>query len=91
MYHKFYHTKKKIDYNAYYNEQSPDFTIGFANKDIIYYVSYSDYKNIEKHKNDSFDYSKKTPVHEFVHHCNYLYTNVWNRPLCEGLVVYLSG
>lgn len=91
---KFYSTKKDFDYNAYYkvyNEQSPDFAIGFANKGIIYYVSYSDYKNIEKHKNDSFDYFKKTLVHEFVHHCNYLYTNIWNRPLCEGLAVYLSG
>ena len=73
----------------------PDYMIGCFNNNIIKIVSYNDYKNIARHKNDSFEYYKKTIVHEYVHFVNGLYRKMKNcsyteKYLSEGIACYLS-
>ena len=85
--------KEEFDriFTSIYNQPAYDFAIGFAKASNIYYISFNDLKNIPKHEKDTYEYYKKTIIHEFVHSCNYEFSSVWIRCLCEGLAVYLSG
>lgn len=102
MHYKIFPTKKELDefykqcHNIDKNENVPNWIVGFANERNIFMISYDDYKNVENHKNDSFDYYKKTFVHEFVHSVNRKYMKINNcdwtaRYLGEGIACYLSG
>ena len=85
--------KEEFDkiFTSIYNQPAYDFAIGFAKDNQIYYISFNELNNVPKHQNDTYEYYKKTIVHEFVHSCNQEFSDLWIRCLCEGLAVYLSG
>ncbi|MCI9434215.1 MAG: hypothetical protein HFI86_02905 [Bacilli bacterium] len=85
--------KPKFDeiYFSQYKEQAYDFAFGFAENNTINYISFCEFNNVPKHLNDTYDYYKKTIVHEFVHICNQVFSKFFVPCLSEGLAVYLSG
>ena len=84
--------KEELDkiFTSIYNKPAYDFLIGFAKDNQIYYISFNELNNVPKHQNDPYEYYKISIVHEFVHSCNYEFSSLWIRCLCEGLAVYLS-
>ena len=84
--------KEEIDniFTSMHNMPAFDFLIGFAKDSQIYYISFNELNNVPKHQTDTYDYYKKTIIHEFVHSCNHEFSSLWIRCLCEGLAVYLS-
>lgn len=85
--------KKQFDkvYFEAYKEDAYDFAFGFAKNNTINYISFCEFNNVPKHENDTYDYYKKTIVHEFVHICNQVFSKFSIPCLSEGLAVYLSG
>lgn len=74
-----------------YKKEAYDFAFGFAKNNTINYISFCEFNKVPKHLNDTYDYYKKTIVHEFVHICNQIFSKFSIPCLSEGLAVYLSG
>lgn len=83
------------------NEEVPNWVIGFAGDNDIYYLSLNDYKNTahafkEEDYENKLIFFKKTIVHEYIHFVNKLFNKKYNLPLTtkclvEGIAQLLSG
>lgn len=83
------------------DQEVPNWLIGFAGNEDIYYLSLDDYKNtVHSFKPEDYEmkllFFKKTIIHEYVHFINKLFNKKYNVPLTikclvEGIAQLLSG